>query len=75
MPGTTTGLAAAFSLNRRLEAIGTVTFDGKPGDSAAGWQVGFVQAQWIETNWGMCRGAHDHNGSLLLQRYRRNGGR
>ncbi|WP_425230465.1 hypothetical protein [Sphingomonas sp.] len=69
-PSTTTGLAARFSLNRRLEAIGSITIAGSAGDSTAGWAAGFVQAQWIETNWGFYSGAHDHDGSSFLQRAR-----
>ena len=53
-----------------LTAAGSVTLSGKPGDSLAGWTVGFVQAQWIETNWGMYRGAAQSDGSPFLQRAR-----
>ncbi|WP_419809752.1 hypothetical protein [Sphingomonas sp.] len=66
----TAGLAASFSLSRRLEAIGSVVFHGAAGDSTAGWTVGFVQAQWIETNWAFYQGAADHDGSLFVQRAR-----
>lgn len=64
------GIAASFSLSRRLEAIGSVVIQGAAGDSTAGWQVGFIQAQWVETNWGFYRGAADRDGSLFVQRAR-----
>jgi len=53
-----------------IRATGEVSLNGAAGDSIAGWQLGFVQAEWIETNWGHYRGEHDRDGSLFLQRAR-----
>lgn len=54
-----------------LEAAGTVTFAGRHGEkSAAGWTIGFLQAQWLDTNWGLYRDASHDNGSVFLQRSR-----
>jgi hypothetical protein len=53
-----------------MEAVGTVTFAGVAGDSGAGWAVGFLQAQWIETNWAIYRGQHQTDGSIFVQRAR-----
>ena len=61
---------ATFSLANPIEAIGSVTFHGSAGDSAAGWTIGFVQAQWVETNWGVYRGAAPSDGSVFVQRAR-----
>lgn len=67
---TPTGLEAYFSLAVELEAIGSVTFTGRPGDAGTGWTVGFVQAQWIETNWAVYRGEAEADGSVFVQRGR-----
>ena len=54
-----------------LEAVGTVTFTGRHGEKApAGWMVGFLQAQWIDTSWGLYRGARREDGSVFVQRSR-----
>ena len=53
-----------------IRATGEVTLLGAPGDSAAGWSVGFVQAQWIETNWLYYRGQTARDGSIFIQRAR-----
>ena len=47
-----------------------VTFRGDPGDSPAGWELGIIQMQFVETNWGYYRGASDRDGSLFMQRGR-----
>ena len=62
--------ARRFSLANPIEAIGSVTFHGSAGDSAAGWTIGFVQTQWVETNWGIYRGAAPSDGSVFVQRAR-----
>lgn len=64
------GGAAALALSRHIDAVGSVTFGGHPGDSAAGWQVGFLQAEWVETNWASYRGARSTEGSSFVQRGR-----
>lgn len=53
-----------------IQATGEVTLLGAPGDSAAGWTVGFVQVQWIETNWCYYRGQASNDGSIFIQRAR-----
>ncbi|MCL2713884.1 MAG: hypothetical protein FWD68_04650 [Alphaproteobacteria bacterium] len=37
---------------------------------ATDWTVGFVQVQWMETNWYSYRGLQNSDGSLLIQRGR-----
>ena len=44
--------------------------NGSVGDPTAGWLVGWVQAQWIETNWGYFRGQSASHGSVFHQRAR-----
>jgi hypothetical protein len=53
-----------------ITADGEVTLIGGPGDSPAGWTLGFIQAQWIETNWLFYRGQHNTDGSIFIQRAR-----
>jgi hypothetical protein len=43
---------------------------GDRGDNPAGWTLGLIQVQWIETNWGSYRGQFDRDGSCFLQRAR-----
>ena len=51
-----------------MHAEGIVRFDGSAADLRDGWDIGWVQAQWIETNWGYYRGQVDHDGSVFVQR-------
>jgi len=53
-----------------IRATGEVTLLGAPGDSAVGWTLGFVQVQWIETNWCFYRGQTTNDGSIFIQRAR-----
>ena len=53
-----------------LTANGQVTLNGVAGDNASGWTAGFIQAQWIETNWCSYRGQRNQDGSIFLQRGR-----
>ncbi len=53
-----------------MGASGEVRLRGDAGDSPAGWTLGFVQVQWIETNWVFYRGQQRDHGSLFLQRGR-----
>jgi hypothetical protein len=66
----TTGVPQAVFKMTGTEALGTVTLDGAAGDSGGGWEVAFIQAQWIETNWGYYRGATNGDGSVFVQRAR-----
>lgn len=61
---------ANFSLASGIEGVGTVVLNGAAGDSGAGWNVGFLQAQWIETNWLAYRGLTQADGSVFVQRAR-----
>ena len=47
---------------------GFATLLGNAGDSALGWKVGFIQVQWVETNWCAYRGAASNDGSIFIQR-------
>src|SRR5665213_399743 len=53
-----------------IKAIGEVTLLGSAGDNPAGWQLGFIQLQWIETNWCYYRGHTVNDGSIFIQRAR-----
>jgi len=53
-----------------IRARGEVSITGNAGDSPVGWTLGFIQAQWIETNWMYYRGQSNNHGSLFLQRAR-----
>ena len=44
--------------------------NGLAADPTAGWFVGWVQAQWIETNWAYFRGQSNSDGSVFHQRAR-----
>ena len=61
---------ASFSPNGFNNADGSVQFSGQPTDVRAGWEIGWIQTEWIETNWGAYRGQFDHDGSMFLQRAR-----
>lgn len=63
------GTHAVFNCSA-MSADGEVTLNGVAGDSTIGWDVGWVQAQWIETNWCYYRGQLNNHGSLFIQRAR-----
>jgi hypothetical protein len=71
-PPKVTGGQAVFNPGQvaRMHAEGTVTFNGSAGDNGDGWIVGWIQAQWIETNWGWYRGRAERDGSIFLQKGR-----
>ena len=54
----------------RILCGGSVNFSGAAGDNTAGWLVGWIQAQWIETSWGYYRGQTSNHGSEFHQRAR-----
>jgi hypothetical protein len=62
--------AVAFPGGGWIRAKGRVQFQVAPGDSATNWYAGFIQAQWIETNWGYYRGQSNSDGSAFYQRAR-----
>lgn len=53
-----------------LRAGGECQITGAAGDNPAGWTLGLIQLQWIETNWGYYRGQANTDGSCFLQRAR-----
>jgi len=59
-----------FAVTTNFQLDGFVTLQGGGDDSARGWTAGFIQAEWVETNWCSYRGASDHDGSVLIQRGR-----
>ncbi|WP_031497312.1 hypothetical protein [Bryobacter aggregatus] len=72
-PGVGVPVVNATSVNfpgRIIECTGKVQISGLPTDARAGWFVGWIQAQWIETNWGYFRGQTNGDGSAFHQRAR-----
>jgi hypothetical protein len=51
-----------------IDLTGSVRFEGT--DPRAGWVVGWIQTEWVETSWADYRGRHDSDGSIFLQRAR-----
>ena len=66
LPPTVDGTSAHFE-GTKIEATGTVRLTGAVGDNPAGWTLGFIQMQWIETNWAYYEGQQKIDGSLMLQ--------
>lgn len=44
---------------------GQVAFEGTPGESAAGWKVGFIQLKHTTTEWADYRGPTNADGSIF----------
>ncbi|HEX4229268.1 MAG TPA: hypothetical protein VHZ07_11410 [Bryobacteraceae bacterium] len=61
---------AMYFRGSRMRLNGFATLKGSPGDSTVGWKVGFIQAQWVETNWCSYRGQSNNDGSIFIQRGR-----
>src|SRR5262245_20696941 len=51
-----------------VEANGFVTLTGS--QPAAGWALGFIQVEWVDTNWLYYRGRQNNHGSIFFQRSR-----
>jgi len=52
----------------KIEATGSATFTGsQPAD---GWALGFIQVEWVDTNWLYYRGRQNNHGSIFFQRSR-----
>jgi len=49
-----------------LDAFGSLRLTGTPGESVAGWTLGFVQLKYIGTNHSRYRGATVRQGSVLV---------
>jgi len=56
--------------SQHISATGSVSLTGSPGDHANGYTLGFIQSQYVETNWVYYRGRHNNDGSVFLQRAR-----
>jgi hypothetical protein len=72
-PGVSAPVVGATNVqfpSQTIQATGQVSFNGLPADPTAGWLVGWIQAQWIETNWGYFRGQFNNHGSVFHQRAR-----
>jgi hypothetical protein len=59
-----------IEVERPIEMRGRCKITGDPGDNPAGWTLGLIQLQWIETNWGYYQGEKDDGGSCLVRRDR-----
>jgi hypothetical protein len=59
-----------IEVERPIEMRGRCKITGNPGDNPAGWTLGLIQLQWIETNWGYYQGEKDIHGSCFVQRGR-----
>jgi len=53
-----------------MHVEGTVRIDGDAADVRDDWNIGWVQAEWIETTWADYRGQFDNHGSIFIQRAR-----
>ncbi len=51
-----------------IEATAECQLTGNEGDNATGWTLGFIQVQFLETNWGYYRGAVNADGSAYVNR-------
>lgn len=61
-----TGGNAHFEFSSSIEATGSVTLTGS--QPAAGWALGFIQVEWVDTNWLYYRGRQNNHGSIFFQR-------
>ena len=64
---TVTGGRARFECSE-IKATGSVTLTGS--QPAAGWALGFIQVEWVDTNWLYYRGRQNNHGSIFFQRAR-----
>jgi hypothetical protein len=64
---TVTGGRARFECSE-IKATGSVTLTGS--QPAAGWALGFIQVEWVDTNWLYYRGRQNNHGSIFFQRSR-----
>jgi len=51
-----------------IDATGSVTLTGS--QPAEGWALGFIQVEWVDTNWLYYRGRQNNHGSIFFQRSR-----
>jgi hypothetical protein len=59
-----------MDLERPMKMEGRCSITGGSDDKPAGWTLGFIQLQWIETNWAYYQGQNDVDGSVLVRRDR-----
>src|SRR4051794_28936433 len=55
---------------RPMHVEGVVRMNGFAADVRDDWNIGWIQAQWIETTWAEYRGQFDSHGSIFIQRAR-----
>ena len=65
---TVTGGNARFNCAKDITAEGTVILTGS--QPAVGWTLGFIQVEWVDTNWLYYRGQANNDGSCFFQRSR-----
>jgi hypothetical protein len=58
----------SFECSTDIAANGSVILDGS--QPAVGWRLGFIQMEWIDTNWLYYRGQQNQDGSIFFQRSR-----
>lgn len=61
------GGVAYFRCSSNIAAEGRMTLTGGHG---AGWTLGFIQVEHVDTNWLFYRGQHEKDGSIFFQRSR-----
>jgi hypothetical protein len=61
-PPTVTGGRAHFECSE-IKATGSVMLTGS--QPAAGWALGFIQVEWVDTNWLYYRGRQNNHGSIF----------
>lgn len=61
------GNAGAIKLELDVSAgfTGQVAFEGSPGESVAGWRIGFIQLKHTTTEWADYRGLTNADGSIF----------
>jgi hypothetical protein len=64
------GSDMVFTCSQNLKASGSCSITGDASDNSAGFTLGLIQLEWIETNWGHYRGQSNADGSCFLQRAR-----
>lgn len=57
-----------FNSEKAIEATGKCQLTGLSSDNAAGWTLGFIQVQHVETNWAYYRGAINADGAAFVHR-------
>jgi hypothetical protein len=57
-------------VERPITITGQCKITGASDDKPAGWTLGFIQLQWVETNWAYYQGEKNTGGSCLVRRDR-----